>query len=77
LTPLDQYLASAANDKVVVTYIKGDAHDVTEITAGVSVWFHACLCLIIIGPKIFLKRCVFDSFKWHMKITIIYLFCTC
>ena len=36
-----------------------------------------CLCLIIMGPKIFLKRCVFDRFKWHMKITIIYWFCTC
>lgn len=33
-SPNNQYLASAANDKVVVTYIKGDAHDVTEITAG-------------------------------------------
>lgn len=37
LTLLDQCLASAANDKVVVTYVKGDVYDTTEITAGVSV----------------------------------------
>ena len=32
----DQCLASAANDKVVVTYIKGDVYDEVDITAGVS-----------------------------------------
>ena len=36
LTLPDQCLASAANDKVVVTYVKGDVYDNTEITAGVS-----------------------------------------
>lgn len=33
----DQCLASAANDKVVVTYIKGDVYDEIDITAGVSI----------------------------------------
>ena len=38
LTPiLGQCLASAANDKVVVTYVKGDVYDTAEINAGVSV----------------------------------------
>lgn len=36
LTLSDQCLASAANDKVVVTYVKGDEYDTAEITAGVS-----------------------------------------
>lgn len=33
-SPNNQCLASAANDKVVVTYIKGDEYDTAEITAG-------------------------------------------
>ena len=33
----DQCLASAANDKVVVTYIKGDVYDEIDITTGVSI----------------------------------------
>lgn len=38
MTPTSgQCLASAANDKVVVTYIKGDVYDTAEINAGVSV----------------------------------------
>lgn len=38
MTPiLGQCLASAANDKVVVTYVKGDVYDTAEINAGVSV----------------------------------------
>lgn len=35
----DQCLASAANDKVIVTYIKGDVYDEIDITAGVSLWY--------------------------------------
>ncbi|XP_020615589.1 protein NEDD1-like [Orbicella faveolata] len=33
-SPNNQCLASAANDKVVVTYIKGDVYDEIDITAG-------------------------------------------
>lgn len=33
-SPNNQCLASAANDKVVVTYVKGDVYDITEIGAG-------------------------------------------
>lgn len=45
----DQCLASAANDKVVVTYIKEDVYDSTEITAGVSAFFADYVSLEMYG----------------------------
>lgn len=47
LTLSDQCLASAANDKVVVTYVKGDEYDTAEITAGVSAITLSSCCLTI------------------------------
>lgn len=53
-SPNSQCLASAANDKVVVTYLKGDVYDTTEVTAGegnTCVAFNSSSRYLLIGGK--------------------------